>query len=262
VSEAAPVLADFTFRSRGAVDLLIRTYRALEAPRDIEAMMTVLETLGKTSDPAARPVLEEALAHPDPVLRRAAANALAALTGETIPVPAGPEPPVRAVDWEALAALGPAARLVLETGRGRMVVELDAEQAPLTVQTIAEFARAGRYDGVPFHRVVANFVIQSGDFERGDGYGGPGFEIVSELTRIPYSRGTIGMASAGKDTEGSQFFLTHSIQPHLDGRYTAFGALVEGFEALDAILESDLVVQATIEPSETPRPSRRLEFGR
>jgi peptidylprolyl isomerase len=143
-----------------------------------------------------------------------------------------------------------------------MVVELDAEQAPITVQTIAEFARAGRYDGVPFHRVVANFVIQGGDFERRDGYGGPGFEIVSEFTRIPYRRGTIGMASAGKDTEGSQYFLTHSIQPHLDGRYTAFGMLVEGFEALDAILESDVVVRATIEPSQVPRPGRRLEFGR
>jgi peptidylprolyl isomerase len=262
VTEAAPIVADSTFRSRGAVDLLARTYRALAAPRDIEAIMAVLEALGKTGDPAARPVLEEALGHADPVLRRAAANALSALTGETIPVPAGPEPPVRAVDWEALAALGPAPRLVLETERGRMVVELDAEQAPITVQTIAEFARAGRYDGVPFHRVVANFVIQGGDFERRDGYGGPGFEIVSEFTRIPYRRGTIGMASAGKDTEGSQYFLTHSIQPHLDGRYTAFGMLVEGFEALDAILESDVVVRATIEPSQVPRPGRRLEFGR
>jgi peptidylprolyl isomerase len=115
------------------------------------------------------------------------------------------------------------------------------------VATISQFARDGRYDGVPFHRVVPNFVVQGGDFERGDGWGGPGFAIRSEFTRIPYGRGTIGMASAGKDTEGSQFFLTHSMQPHLDGRYTAFGAVVEGMDVVDRLLPNDTLRSARVE---------------
>jgi len=128
------------------------------------------------------------------------------------------------------------------------VLELDASQAPQTVQTITRFAREGRYDGVPFHRVIANFVIQGGDFARGDGYGGPDFFLRSELTRIPYRTGTLGMASAGKDTEGSQFFITHSMQPHLDGGYTAFGRVVEGQDVVDRILANDRVLSATVEP--------------
>lgn len=225
VSEAAPALADSAFAALGASELLTRSYHALELPRDLEAMMAVVEALERTGDPAARPLVE-AFRHSREVL----------------------DPPQRAVDWPALAELGGRPRLVLDTERGRIVVELDAEQAPLTVQTIAGLARARRYDGVPFHRVVPNFVIQGGDFERGDGYGGPGYQIRSELGRIGFQRGVIGMASAGKDTEGSQFFLTHSIQPHLDGRYTAFGAVREGLDVLDAILEGERVVRATIEP--------------
>jgi len=247
VSEAAPVFSDSTFRPRGATQVLARAYRALEAPRDLEAMIAVVDALGETRDPAAAEVLGEALAHSDPVLRAAAARALTAVTGREVAAPAGAVTASSAVDWDALARLGPAPRLVLETARGRLVVELDSAEAPLTVQTIVNLARAGRYDGVPFHRVVPNFVVQAGDVSRGDGYGGPGFEILSEFTRIPYERGAIGMASAGKDTEGSQWFLIHSIQPHLDGRYTSFGRLVEGWDVLDAILEGDLVERATIE---------------
>jgi cyclophilin family peptidyl-prolyl cis-trans isomerase len=77
------------------------------------------------------------------------------------------------------------------------------------------------------------------------GWGGPGFAIRSELTRHPYDRGTVGMASAGKDTEGSQFFVTHGMQPHLDARYTAFGRVSDGMNVVDAILIGDRVVRAT-----------------
>ena len=152
------------------------------------------------------------------------------------------------MDWTYLAGFGAAPRLVLETDRGRIVVRLAPEEAPLTVQTMARLAQAGRYDGVPFHRVVPNFVIQGGDFTSGDGFGGPGFTIRSEFGEIPYRRGVIGMASAGKDTEGSQFFITHSPQPHLDGGYTSFGWVVEGMDAVDLIQVGDRIVRATVEP--------------
>lgn len=151
-----------------------------------------------------------------------------------------------ALDWRELRALGAYPRLRLETNRGAITLQLDATQAPLTVQTITRFAEAGMYDGVPFHRVVPNFVIQGGDFDRRDGSGEPGFRIRSELTRTPYRRGILGMARSGKDTEGSQFFITHAMQPHLDAAYTVFGHVVDGLEVVDRIEQGDRVTRARI----------------
>ncbi|CAN5340770.1 peptidylprolyl isomerase [soil metagenome] len=255
-SAAAPLLADSLFRPLGGVPLLADVYRRMRAQEEIEPMVEVLKALGESGDPAAGPALRGALGHPHPVIRRAAEEGLAALTGKEEPsavdasaAAAGAAvPPERRVDWEFLRGVGSHPRLILETERGRIHLELSAEEAPLTVQTVLQFAIEGRYDGVPFHRVVPNFVIQGGDFARGDGYGGPGFAIGSEFTRIQYERGTVGMASAGKDTEGSQYFITHSMQPHLDGRYTAFGRVIEGMDVVDRILEGDHVLKASIEP--------------
>ena len=244
---AAPPLADPAFRPLGATQLLIEVYESLVAPREVEPMIVIVRALGEAGDPSAQPALRQALDSPHLVLRRAAAEALETLLGRPVEVPEKDDPPDRRVDWMFLRAMGARPRLALDTERGRIVVELDAEEAPLTVQTVLKLAQEGHYDGVPFHRVVPDFVIQGGDFERGDGYGGPGFAIRSEFTRIPFARGTIGMASAGKDTEGSQYFLTHSAQPHLDGRYTAFGEVVQGMEVVDAILEGERVLRASVQ---------------
>ena len=170
---------------------------------------------------------------------RAAAEAQATAESE----PAVLETP----DWALLRELGPRPRLTLETEHGAVVVELFAEEAPVTVQTLARLAREGQLDGTPFHRVLPNFMAQGGDVARGDGLGDPGFRIPSELTRLRYLRGTAGMARTEKDTENSQFFITHSMQPHLDGAYTAFGRVVEGMEAVDLILEGDRVLGARVE---------------
>jgi cyclophilin family peptidyl-prolyl cis-trans isomerase len=101
------------------------------------------------------------------------------------------------------------------------------------------------YTGLTFHRVVPNFVVQGGD-PRGDGWGGPGYSIRSEFSPLTYETGVIGMASAGMDTEGSQFFITHSPQPHLDGRYSIFGKLVGGLDALNGILRGDTIKEIKI----------------
>jgi peptidylprolyl isomerase len=254
---AAPPLADPAFRPLGATKLLIEVYESLVAPRDVEPMIEIARALGEAGDPSAEPALRRALGSPHAVLRRTAAEALEALLGRPVEVPYVDDPPDRRVDWAFLPAMGARPRLALDTGQGRIVVELDAEEAPLTVQTVLQLAQEGRYDGVPFHRVVPDFVVQGGDYQRGDGYGGPGFGIRSEFTRIPFERGTIGMASAGKDTEGSQFFLTHSAQPHLDGRYTAFGRVVQGMEIVDAILEGDVVLRASVQVRSPSRDGGR-----
>jgi peptidylprolyl isomerase len=246
---AAPALADSLFRSLGASDVLRKVYAALATPDDIEPMVEIVRALGEIRDTTAVPfLLEVALEGPHPTIRTAAAETLSERFGRGIDFEAtGLAPPdFPAIDWDRLRAFGRRPALTFETDRGTVVIELDAEAAPVTVEAIVRNAEAGRYDGVPFHRVVPNFVVQGGDYVRADGFGGPGYFLPSEFARIPYERGTVGMASAGKDTEGSQYFVTHSVQPHLDGRYTAFGRVVQGQDVVDAIRQGDRVLRASV----------------
>src|SRR4030095_586789 len=111
-------------------------------------------------------------------------------------------------------------------------IELAVLDAPMTCHNFATLARKGFYNGMRFHRVLRDFLAQTGH-PRGDGTGGPGYSIRDELNDLPYLRGAIGMALSGKDTGGSQFFLTISPQPHLDAKYTVFGHVVKGIEVLD-----------------------------
>jgi cyclophilin family peptidyl-prolyl cis-trans isomerase len=135
--------------------------------------------------------------------------------------------------------------VVLVTARGRIGVAFDRENAPRAVATFVQLARDGVLNGTPFHRVIADFVSQGGD-PRGDGSGGPGFMIVDEPADVPFVRGTVGIAHAGKDTGGSQFFLTHSDQPHLEGRYTRLGTIVEGLDVMDALQPHDVLLDVEI----------------
>jgi len=250
VYACAPALADSVFVSMGSVEALTEAYEASTPPDDLEGMQAILRALGATGAPEAEPLLRREASSRTGSLQRAAAQALANLTGEE-PLENGleGEGPGRRVDWQALAALGSSPRMTLETEKGTVVLVLDAENAPQTVQTVAGFAREGLFDDTPFHRVVPNFVIQGGDFARQDGFGGPGFSIRSEFTEVPFLRGVLGMASSGKDTEGSQFFVTHSMAPHLDGGYTAFGWVESGMDVVDALYEEDRVLTARVEAS-------------
>lgn len=135
----------------------------------------------------------------------------------------------------------------INTDKGAMVIELFPQEAPGTVANFAKLAREGFYNGLTFHRVIPNFVIQGG-CPRGDGTGGPGYTIKCETDNNPHRhvRGSLSMAHAGKDTGGSQFFVCHSPQPHLDGKHTVFGQLIEGFDVLDAIKPGDHMTQVTI----------------
>lgn len=246
---AAEFLSDARFKPLGAANVLMEAYQQLRLPVDLEVMVQIIDGLAQLKDTTATEWLRNIVAQPNPQLQRAAAKALEVLTGTPVSVTNTVSPPDKMVDWAYLRTLGRAPRWILETNKGTLVAVLDPEQAPLTVQTIAQLTQAGRYDGTVWHRVVANFVVQGGDILHANGNGGPDFAIRSEFTRVPYRRGTLGMASAGKDTEGSQFFFCHSMQPHLDGQYTAFGQLVGDLSALDVLLQGDWLLRARIEPS-------------
>jgi len=263
---SAPALADPAFLPLGSLVVLMNEYGKLASPEDRGSMQAILRALGATGAPEAEDFLRRVLRTSEDILKTTAADALSALVGEEEEEGDGgaggeaagspeeadssEEAPSASpsVDWEALAALGPHPKLILETEKGTVTLVLDAENAPLTVQTIAGFAQEGFYDDTPFHRVVPNFVIQGGDFSRKDGFGGPGFSIRSEFTQTPFQRGVLGMASAGKDTEGSQFFIMHSMAPHLDGGYTAFGWVESGMDVVDVLYVEDRVLTARVEP--------------
>ena len=129
--------------------------------------------------------------------------------------------------WLVPALSGTNPHVTLETDRGTMDIELLAAEAPLTVATFLDLVTRRYFDGLRWHRVVPNFVVQDGD-PRGDGWGGPGFAIRDEVNPVRYDVGTVGMALSGPNTGGSQYFITHSAQPHLDGIYTIFGRVVGG----------------------------------
>ena len=117
--------------------------------------------------------------------------------------------------------------------------------APLTVENFVQLARSGFFNGLTVHRVVPDFVVQTGD-PRSDGEGGPGYTIRDELNERPFLRGTVGMALSWRDTGGSQFFITHSPQPHLDARYTVFGQVVNGMDVVDRIQQGDTITRVRV----------------
>ena len=129
---------------------------------------------------------------------------------------------------------------VIETDKGIIELELYPQHAAKTVNNFVFLAREGFYDGVSFHRVINDFMIQGGD-PTGTGRGGPGYMFEDEVEGNPltHERGVISMANSGPDTNGSQFFITHSAQPHLNGKHTVFGKVVKGLEVVDAIRQGD-----------------------
>lgn len=137
-------------------------------------------------------------------------------------------------------------RAVFTTQKGMFTIDLLPEDAPLTVDNFAKLARSGYFNGLEVHRVVPNFVMQDGD-PRGDGNGGPGWSIRCEINMVPYDRGAVGMALSGKDTGGSQWFVTHSPQPHLDGGYTVFGRVNEkDMAVVDKIVRGDKIIRVRV----------------
>lgn len=135
----------------------------------------------------------------------------------------------------------------METTKGLIELELYPEYAPKTVNNFVFLVQEGYYDGIKFHRVINNFVIQGGD-PTGTGAGGPGYKFEDEVQGNPLRHETnvISMANAGPNSNGSQFFITHSPQPHLDGKHTVFGKVVKGADVVDSIQQGDEMVKVEV----------------
>ncbi len=136
----------------------------------------------------------------------------------------------------------------INTNKGVIEIELYPQYAPITVNNFVFLAREGYYNGVAFHRVISNFMVQGGD-PTGTGRGGPGYRFQDEFTGNPLRHdgpGVLSMANAGPGTNGSQFFITHSAQPHLDGRHTVFGKVTSGMDVVNAIRQGDVMTEVTI----------------
>ena len=134
----------------------------------------------------------------------------------------------------------------IETGKGNLVLELFASDVPVTVNNFVFLAREGFYDNTTFHRVIPDFMAQGGD-PTGTGTGGPGYKFADEFTKHTHVTGTLSMANAGPNTNGSQFFITYAPQSHLDNRHSVFGKLIDGMDILKRLINGDTIKRITIE---------------
>ena len=146
--------------------------------------------------------------------------------------------------WGAVGRRQPVA--VIETDHGVVTLQLYGREAPLVVEAFVRLAKDGFYRNTVFHRVVPNFVVQDGD-PRGDGTGGPEFALRESFSRQRHERGCLGLATSGPDTGGSQYYLCHSSQPHLDGAYTVFGRVLSGLDVMDRIVQGDRMLRIRIQ---------------
>ena len=144
-------------------------------------------------------------------------------------------------DYSAIKAID----AIIETHEGKIVVSLDFKSAPSTVANFVDLANKGFYNGLTFHRVIPGFMIQGGDPE-GNGKGGPGYTIDDEISSLKHEAGVISMANRGRNTNGSQFFITQTPQHHLDGKHTVFGKVLEGEDVVCRIEQDDKIINITI----------------
>ncbi|MBK5256910.1 MAG: HEAT repeat domain-containing protein [Vicinamibacteria bacterium] len=223
---------------------------ALEASAkadDVEVRLSVVDALGKSVGEKSRNLLRQiGGSDPSRVVRQRALSMLSAGL-------ASPEArSIRAPDARRLVTIYEpdetalfSPRALIWTRYGRIELGLDLVDAPLTSMSFVRLAQSGFFNGLTFHRVVPGFVVQGGD-PRGDGSGGPGFTIRCELNARPYGRGSVGMALSGKDTGGSQFFITLEPQPHLDGQYTQFAQVLSGMDIVDKLRPADVIERVEV----------------
>jgi cyclophilin family peptidyl-prolyl cis-trans isomerase len=219
-----------------------RAYEASLPDLDIEARVTIVDAAARSRSEEGRSLLRKiAASDPARVVRQKAMSALSE----------GFAPPedvsLRLADARRLVSVYEtnaqnlySPHVLILTRYGKIELVLDVVDAPLTSLSFARLAQAGFFNGLTFHRVAPGFVVQGGD-PRGDGYGGPGLTTRCEYNQLPFGRGALGMALSGKDTGGSQFFITLEPEPHLDGAFTQFGQVISGMEVVEKIRPGDVI---------------------
>ena len=228
------------------VEIVAALVQAFEVAKDDPSYLArsaILDALTAFGGAAAETTLTDALTDDNWAVRLRAAAGLNLLLPDGSQTDAiRPAPGRRSVDFAAPHLVRPTVspHVYVETDYGTIELELNVIDAPVTADNFMTLARRGFYDGLAFHRVVPNDVVQSGD-PRGDREGGPGYTLRDEFNQIPYLRGTVGMVRDRQDTGGSQFFITHTPQPDLDGRYTAFARVVDGTDVVDQIRQGDVI---------------------
>jgi HEAT repeat protein/cyclophilin family peptidyl-prolyl cis-trans isomerase len=231
-------------KAASAVDALVAAYARAEKDPTYVARAAILSAVVELNREAAAPLIERALADHDWAMRVRATQLLGpSSTTRDILHRIRPAPAIGPAELNELGpminpSVSPIAHI--ETVKGVIQIELAVLDAPRAVANFTSLARRNFLGGTPFHRVVPNFVAQDGD-PRGDGEGSPGYTIRDEINQRPYLRGTVGMALDWQDTAGSQFFITHSPQPHLDARYTVFGQVVQGMDVVDRLQQGDQI---------------------
>jgi cyclophilin family peptidyl-prolyl cis-trans isomerase/HEAT repeat protein len=249
---SASLLGELGDSSNRVIGSLYEAYKTARADKINEARLAIVEAADKLKHPMNIQVLAETSRDEDYIVRLKAAELLRASPSESV---TGNRLQIGKVDtghdrayWRRIAELSEGTTkltAVIHTKKGDIRIELFPDDAPMTVDNFVRLSRNGFYNGLAFVRVVPNFVIQGGD-PRGDQNGGPGYQIRDEINVRRYVTGSVGMALSGKDTGGSQFFITHSPQPHLDGGYTIFGQVTEGMDVVNRIARGDKIEKVEI----------------
>jgi cyclophilin family peptidyl-prolyl cis-trans isomerase len=250
-STVASLLGDAGDQSEAVITALNDAYKTAKNDKVNDARIAIIEAATKLKKPINIQVLTEETKDEDYVVRRRAAELLIEskedVSGKKLSIGAVKTSHDRAF-WKRMAQLTSSGKnpiAVLHTQKGDIRIELLASDAPMTVDNFIQLAKSGFYNGLAWIRVVPNFVIQGGD-PRGDQNGSPDYQIRDEINLREYKTGAVGMALSGKDTGGSQFFITHSPQPHLDGGYTIFGQVTAGMEVVNRIARGDKIERVEI----------------
>jgi cyclophilin family peptidyl-prolyl cis-trans isomerase/HEAT repeat protein len=216
--------------------------RALRDTDLDDAALAIVGALAKQKNATANEAIKTALGSQNQLIRRRAVALLKANGAGDFSDRIGTvQTRNKLLDYRrAIARTGKKVTATVVTSKGSFTIEFLPEEAPLTIDNFIQLARRGYFNGQTIPRVVPNFVIQAGD-PRGDQNGGPGYSIRCEINEVAFERASVGMALSGKDTGGSQWFVTHSPQPHLDGGYTVFGRVVRGMDVVDGIARGDTI---------------------
>jgi cyclophilin family peptidyl-prolyl cis-trans isomerase len=241
-------------KDRKYLPMLIATYDFSKDVTDVEGRIAILDVLAEFNSSEALPLYERALLHPEYTVRRHAIDAMKKLVGpkyfyqdrtvdlEEFLFIKGKISQKRLAEYPPeFGQLQDPILVTMKLEKGDVVIRLLGSNTPLHTSNFEKLAKRNFYDGLRIHRVVPNFVIQGGD-PRGDGWGGAGEIVHDQFHFLTYKRGMVGMPSAGKDTGGCQFFITHSRQPHLDGNYTIFGEVISGMDVVDRTEVGDKIL--------------------